>query len=874
MFSEGPNTGTDFSNISDDGNGTYSTSYTPTETGTDEITIQLSGTNINGSPFTSEIISSDANAIAIQTQPGNTVAGASIEGPPMVEVTDDLGNPVEGVDVTVSEQGGYSFDSGMTTVPTDGSGIATFNDLEITAAGTYTLVFDAVGVDSNVESNQFDITAADVDASVSSVTASSPHAADGKDASTVTIELADQFGNAIGGLADGDFAIGLSGSGASSRTAVSETGTAGTYQTEVASTAAEEVTVTVTANGVQLEDQPSITFEVGAASALRITQQPAATTTAGQTIDGPPSVLAEDSGGNPVSGVEVAVSLSSGTFSSNSTTTAMTNSNGVAEFSNLVVQNAGTYTMEFTASELSQTSNSFDIIAADVDASVSSVTASSPHAADGKDASTVTIELADQFGNAIGGLADEDFAIGLSGSGASSRTAVSETGTAGTYQTKVTSTAAEEVTVTVTADGVQLEDQPSITFESGPAANIEIVTQPGQTATGEPISGPPAVLLTDAQNNPVNGVNLTVSEQGGYVFNSGTTTRATGMDGIATFDDLVINTVGTYTLEFALVSGGTSSATSSNSFNVEANTVEPSQSTVSANPATVLANGSDASTVTIELRDSGGSPIGGLTDGDFIIDVTGSAHAGTVSETTIGTYETTVTNMTAETVTVTVTVDGVTLDQTADITFETGSADDITINIQPSNTTAGQVISAPPAVRATDSEGNPVSEVDMEVSLSSGTFAEGTLTRMTDESGVATFDDLVINTAGTYTLEFALSSDETVSASSNSFDITAAGIDASVSSVTATSPDEFTNISTVTIEVADQFGNAIGGLNERDFDIDLSRSKAVISTSVRETETPGTYQMQIINRTYDEITVTVTVKGVTLDDTPEIEFDD
>lgn len=92
------------------------------------------------------------------------------------------------------------------------------------------------------------------------------------------------------------------------------------------------------------------------------------------------------------------------------------------------------------------------------------------------------------------------------------------------------------------------------------------------------------------------------------------------------------------------------------------------------------ADGADAATVTIRLRDADGNPVGGLRDGNFTIDVTGDAEAESVDEDIQGRtariYTVDVTNETAETVTVTVTVDydgdgtdDVTLDDTVDITF-------------------------------------------------------------------------------------------------------------------------------------------------------------------------------------------------------------
>lgn len=53
--SGGPNSGTSLAPLTDNGDGTYTTSYVPTEAGTDEITILLNGQAVSGSPFTSQV---------------------------------------------------------------------------------------------------------------------------------------------------------------------------------------------------------------------------------------------------------------------------------------------------------------------------------------------------------------------------------------------------------------------------------------------------------------------------------------------------------------------------------------------------------------------------------------------------------------------------------------------------------------------------------------------------------------------------------------------------------------------------------------------------------------------------------------------------
>ena len=80
-------------------------------------------------------------------QPTETEMTVSISPAPTVQITDADGNPVVGTTVTVSLQtlAGTGVLSGTTTVPTDGSGVATFPDLAVSDAGTYRLVAASEG---------------------------------------------------------------------------------------------------------------------------------------------------------------------------------------------------------------------------------------------------------------------------------------------------------------------------------------------------------------------------------------------------------------------------------------------------------------------------------------------------------------------------------------------------------------------------------------------------------------------------------------------------------------------------------------------------------------------------------------------------------
>ncbi len=99
----------------------------------------------------------EADHASVKTQPERIEAGQTIDPAPAVEVLDEFGNPVEGVEVTVEESGGYDFDNGTTEVQTDAEGIAAFDDLVINQTGEYALEFVVDGITEEIVSDSFEI---------------------------------------------------------------------------------------------------------------------------------------------------------------------------------------------------------------------------------------------------------------------------------------------------------------------------------------------------------------------------------------------------------------------------------------------------------------------------------------------------------------------------------------------------------------------------------------------------------------------------------------------------------------------------------------------------------------------------------------------
>jgi hypothetical protein len=207
------------------------------------------------------------------------------------------------------------------------------------------------------------------------------------------------------------------------------------------------------------------------------------------------------------------------------------------------------------------------------------------------------------------------------------------------------------------------------------ATRVTFATQPSSVTAGSAIS--PAVQVA-AQNDAGQTItsftgNITVAigtNPGGGTLSG--TTSAAAVNGVATFSNLSINKAGTgYTLTAA--STGLAGATSG-AFNVTAGAVSASQSTVSASPTTITA-GTGTSTVTVTARDVNANPISGAT---VVLAATGSGNtltqpAGPTNGSGVATG--TLSSTVAEPKTVSATINGIAVTQTATVTVSSGTGD-------------------------------------------------------------------------------------------------------------------------------------------------------------------------------------------------------
>lgn len=140
--------------------------YTKAESGIVLTATRTSGDTLTAGDSAGFVVNPAAAAkLAFTTQPGNSISGTTIAGPPTVSVQDNLGNTVTTstalITVAISSNPGGSTLNGTTTRNAS-FGIAAFTGLSITQAGTgYTLAATSSGL-TGATSTTFNITSSPV----------------------------------------------------------------------------------------------------------------------------------------------------------------------------------------------------------------------------------------------------------------------------------------------------------------------------------------------------------------------------------------------------------------------------------------------------------------------------------------------------------------------------------------------------------------------------------------------------------------------------------------------------------------------------------------------------------------------------------------
>jgi hypothetical protein len=178
----------------------------------------------------------------------------------------------------------------------------------------------------------------------------------------------------------------------------------------------------------------------------------------------------------------------------------------------------------------------------------------------------------------------------------------------------------------------------------------------------------------------------------------------------------------------------------------------------------------------------------------------------------------------------------------AALTVKAGAVKTLAVIQQPTDTVAGANITPAVTVNATDAMGNLIPGLNIAASLAGGSTAtlSGTKTQVTDDDGVASFDDLWINLRGGYKLVFTANS-KTVQ--SETFNISAGNASKLVlSPATANVTARTGTVKKYTANEADAYGNNLGANSTPvTFTIPVASGGVFVGDTVYNTTKAGTW---------------------------------
>ena len=522
--------------------------------------------------------------------------------------------------------------------------------------------------------------------------------------------------------------------------------------------------VLVTAAGAPL------VLAAGADHSLAFTAQPA------DAVAGVPmatvTVSILDSHGDPTSSTATVTLQVTGSAATLGGTASVAASDGIATFSDLTIDHAGTYTLDASSdAPIGATSLSFTITAASPDHLA--FVGSPADASAGGVIGNVAVGIYDEFGNLTDSTATVDVVI--SGAtpptlnGTTSANAIDGTATFDDLSIDI----AGPYTLDASSEGISGATSDSFGVAPGDADHLVVDSQPGNAIAGELI-GPVSVGIYDRYGNLTHStapVGLVISGLTPPTLHG--TASVNAIDGTATFDDLSIRTAGTYTLD---ASSGFFTVTT-DSFAIDSAAfdhfvVTTPSTTVAGAPFTVTVSAVDTFgnvktdyAGTISFSSSDGLPFAATVPDSYHF---GSGDAGSHTFTD----GVTLFNAPSQTVDVTDSVKT----GTATVSVTPGADDHLSFDAQPAGAAAGSTLAAL-QVGIYDEYGNlthSTAPVGLVISGLTPPTLFGTTPRDAN-NGTAHFGDLSVRKTGTYTID--ASSGSLIGATSTSFLITPAILD-------------------------------------------------------------------------------------------------
>jgi hypothetical protein len=523
---------------------------------------------------------------------------------PSVTVRDSAGNLLSGVPVAFAvASGGGSIAGGTAT--TSAIGVATSGTWTLGTSGTNTLAATVNGLPAVT----FSATATPAPLGALTISAGDNQTAIAGTAvaTAPSVLLTNGAGQPVAGV-NVTFSV-LSGggsiTGASAATNTAGIARAGTFTLGVA-----PGTNTL---GASVAGLPSVIFSAtgyaGPPTLLVIGTAPGGATT-GALLNPQPIVQLRDANNGVVAGATNPVSVSlngaGGALSGTQTVNAV---NGVASFSDLRITGVGAYTLTFTSGTLpAVTSSSIGITT--LPPTALGITTQPSGATSGAIFTTQpVIAIRDAGGSIVPGATSAVTATlnGTGGTLSGTTTVSAVNGTASFADLKVSGPGS--YTLTFSSAGLTSVTSNNIVIAAVAPSQLVIGTAPGGATTGALLNPQPIVQLRDANNGVVAGatnpVSVSLNGAGGAL--SGTTT-VNAVNGVASFSDLRITGVGSYTLTFT---SGTLPAVTSSSIGIT--TLPPTALGITTQPSGATSGLIFTTQPVIAIRDAGGSTVSGAT---------------------------------------------------------------------------------------------------------------------------------------------------------------------------------------------------------------------------------------------------------------------
>ena len=665
--------------------------------------------------FSLNAVSENASGIsAVSGMDQSGLVGTTLPEPLVVQVADAFGNPIPGVEVVWTPDGGGTTSSSTTVTGDDG--LTSVTRTLGTTAGTQRTLASVEGLVGSPVTFVHTATAG----AATGVTIVSGDDQTGPVSTELTLPLVvsvkDGGGNPVPNVAV-SWVIGAGGGSVSPSTSTTDANGQAVAAWTLGPTPGPN-TVSAVVSGIGIVEF-SATATAGAPARLSIFTQPSASAVSGVPLSEGPVIQLLDAGGNAAqqAGVPVTVSIGSGGGTLGGTLTRSTDGNGRAAFGGLVITGTpGTRTLRFTAPNFAAvTSGAINLTAAPT---TTTITADDPDPSRQGTAVTVRFTVSSSAGTPTGTVQVSDGSDTCTGNLSGGQGSCS----------LVLNTLGGRTLTAAYAGGNGFSASSGTTGHTvnpPPTPVLTLATQPSTNATsGVPLNPQPVVQLRTGDGDVLTtpGVAVTATLQGGGAL-GGTVTVSTDGSGRAVFTDLVISgDAGTRTLTFT--ANGFASVTSATITLVPA-PPDPNQSSVAASSPTVPAT--QPVTITVTVRDAAGNPLSGRSvvlsaDGSDNTIVPGSQTTGGDG---VASFQ--FSSTTAETKNISATADGVGVGSTQVTVQPVGTTTSINSTTPPGSAEAGTLILVSYAVAAATgtADGSVTVTSDLESTSCSGPLTGG-----------------------------------------------------------------------------------------------------------------------------------------------------